>query len=153
MGEGRIGDGALEGVGPVAFVTELEGELAAVGVRGDHDGARSLGEAGELVQSVHAVDEAVEAEDDDVAVFGIHLDAGNDEKVVPLRKRGGLGVVPEKVVLGEANGVESGGFRSFDELVRGEKAVVGERVGVGVEVDDQVVSCQWPGTGRRDGGH
>jgi hypothetical protein len=52
---------------------------------------------------VHAVNEAFEAEDEDVAVFGVHFDTGNHEEIVALREFGNLVVLPEEVVLGEAD--------------------------------------------------
>ena len=57
-------------------------------------------------------------------------------KLCRFDEGGDFGGVPEEVVLGEADGVEVGGFGGFDEFVWGEEAVVGEGVGVGVEVDE-----------------
>ena len=98
--KGGVGGGALEDFGPVTFVAELPRQLAAVGVGGDHDGAGGFGQAGKLVQAVHAVDEALETKDDDVSVLRVDFDSGDDEEVVTLGERGHFGVIPEEVVLG-----------------------------------------------------
>ena len=61
---------------------------------------------------------------------------GRTGKLCRFGEGGDLGGVPEEVVLGEADGVEAGCLGGFDEFVGGEEAVVGEGVGVGVEVDE-----------------
>ena len=124
-----LGQEALDAEKPVRLALEmaahedterraLEGELAPIGMRGDHHRAGCFRQAGELVHAVHAVDEAFEAERYYVPVLGVDLDARDNAEVVSFREGGGFGWVPEEVVLGEADGVEVGGFGGIDELVR-----------------------------------
>ena len=46
-----------------------------------------------------------------------------------------VALVPEGVVLGEANAVKTGALGVNDKLVGGQLAVVGERVGVGMKIN------------------
>ena len=57
------------------------------------------------------------------------------EEVVFAAKRFDVALVPEGVVLGEANAVQPGALGVDDKIVRRQLAVVGERVGVGVKID------------------
>jgi hypothetical protein len=106
-------------------------------VSGDHDTPYGLDEGAEFVDTVHAIDVVFEAEDDDVAVLGVDLDAGDDEEVVALPQFGDLLRLPEEVVLGEADAVEAGLLRQVNEIINGKEAIVGEGLSVGVEVDQQ----------------
>src|SRR3990172_13223329 len=58
VGVSRISDGAFEGVGPVAVVTQLEGGLPPVGTGRDYSSACVCGPARQFGHPVHAVDEA-----------------------------------------------------------------------------------------------
>jgi len=133
---GRVGEGALQHLRPVAVVAEVEGELAAVGVSG-HEGAPGLiDEAGQLTDPVHPVGVTVDAEGEEVAVLRVHLDGGDDGEAVAAGEFAGGALVPGEVVLGEAYGVEARGPGDLDQLIGGEKRIVGEGLGVGVEVDE-----------------
>jgi len=134
---GGVGDGALQRFRPVALITQIEGELSAVGVSGDESAAGLIDETGELGRSVHAVDVSVQAEGEEVAIVGVHLDGGDDGEGVPAGELTHLFRVPDEVVLGEADGVEARRHGRLDELVGSEEAVVGEGTSVTVEVDEQ----------------
>ena len=135
---GGVGDGALQRLRPVAPIAQLEGELAAVGVSGDESAAGLIDEASELSRSVHAVDVSAQAEGEEVAVVGVHLDAVEDGEVVAAGQLPHLFRVPNEVVLGEADSVEAGGLGGLDQIVRREEGIVGEGLSVGVEVDEHV---------------
>ncbi len=123
------------------------GELAPVGVGGDEDPARLIDEAGQLGDAVYAVDVAVKAEGDDVAVLRVDLDAGDDGEGVAAGEIAHLVGLPREVVFGEADGIEPRRLGGLDELVGREEAIVRQRPGVGVEVDEhgfalpQLKSC------------
>ncbi len=135
---GGVGDGALQRLRPVAPIAQLEGELAAVGVSGDESAASLVDETGEISRSVHAVDVSVQAEGEEVAVVGVHLHAVEDDEVMSAGQLPHLFRVPDEVVLGEAYGVQRRGLGDLDELIGCEVAIVGEGLGVGVEVDEHV---------------
>ena len=83
---------------------------------------------------MHAVDEAIEAEDEDVAVLGVHLDAGDDEKVSGVGELVGLSGSQKKSCSVRQTPSSPASWR-LDEVVGGEVAVVGKRMRVGMEVD------------------
>ena len=102
----------------------------------DHDPAALLDVVGELGGAVHAEDVAVDAEREDVAVVGTDLNAGEDEEVVLGAQLLDLSLVPDGVVLGEADGVEAGVLRPHDEVLGVKDTVVGLGPSVGVKVDE-----------------
>ena len=133
-----IGGSALQRLGPIALVAQLEWELSTIRVGGDHHAPGSLHQGAEFVDPVHAVNVVLEAEDDDVAVFGVHLNSADDKEVVVATEFSDLLRLPEEVVLGQADAVESGALREIDQVIGDEEAIVGQRLGVGVEVDEQM---------------
>ena len=133
---GGVGGGALQRLRPVAVMAEVEGELAAVGVSGDEGAAGLFDKPRQLRDAVHPVDVAVDAEGEEVAVLRVDLDGGDDSETVAAGEVAGRVRVPGEVVLGEADGVEAGGLGGLDQVVGGEERVVGEGLGVGVEVDE-----------------
>ncbi len=90
---------------------------------GDESAAGLIDEAGKLGGAVHAVDVAVQAEGEEVAVFRVDLDGGDDGEGVAAGQLPRLLRVPDEVVLGEADGVEAGGLRGR-RLVRAQALVL-----------------------------
>ena len=105
---------------------------------GDESAAGLIDDTGELGRAVHAVDVSVEAKGEEVAIVGVHLDAVEDGEGVAAGQLPHLFRVPDEVVLGEADGIEAGGLGGLHELIGGEVAIVGEGLGVGVEIDEHV---------------
>ena len=80
-------------------------------MRGDHGAAGRIDHRRQLLDAVHAELVLLEAEDEHVAVLRVDLHSRQDEEVVFLRQGAAFGVVPEVVVLGEADAVEARRFR------------------------------------------
>jgi len=109
--------------------------LAPEGVRNHYRPSELLHLLDNEIGVAHAYKPLLEAEHYEMLLFRVQLGAGEDGELVLISQRFYLGLAPEGVVLGEADAVESGILGRDDEIIRGQVAVVGERIGVGVKVD------------------
>lgn len=57
-------------------------------------------------------------------MFGRQLYAGKHRKAMTSTKVGDVFIIPEPVMIGEANRIQSGALGVFDEFVRGQLAVI-----------------------------
>ena len=67
-------------------------------------------------------------------------DAGQDEEIMLSAKLLDGRVIPDRVVLGEHDGIEPSGFRAVDQVSRIENAIVRTGPRMGVKINEH----QWP---------
>ena len=87
---------------------------------------------------VHPEDVLPQTIDEQVALLGRHLTPRKNQEVVPPGQVLDLPVVPEPVVIGNADTIQSDPLGLLDELVSIDEAVNGGRVCVRVDVDYQL---------------
>ena len=120
--------------GRLAGGCELADASPTVGVGGYKSAAGGfylLIEEGELV---HTEGVFVQAEDEEVAIFRVHLAAGEEENAVSTSEAGQVVGVPEGIVLRDADAVQSKALGLQGEFIRRLNGVVGVGGGVGVQV-------------------
>jgi hypothetical protein len=74
------------------------------------------------------------AEHEKVAFLSVNLHSGDNKEFMFLTEPGDSLFIPEPVVFGKADTIESGLFGSLNKLSGSEDTIVGPGLGVGMEV-------------------
>ena len=138
-GKHAVCTGFLEHTLIFLSVLILGPEASTVGVSGEHGAPGLVYHVLQEPGLVHPEDVVVKAEDEEVSFISINLDGGNDEEVHTLAEVDKFIVVPEEIVFGDGNAVQTGFFCLVNEVFGEKEAVIRIAGGVVMEVDEHWV--------------
>jgi len=120
-----------------------QGRLVAEGMGHNEDCSGLVGQRTQILQAIDITYGAMQAEDEHVAVVGTDFRPTDDEEAVPLAQPRDRTLIPDVIVFGDANTIETDRLCPPHELVRvhigASRAVAG--MGVKIDLHDAAVSC------------